>query len=77
MVVAIHAVPKITVLWQGVKPGYADKQRAVISKDTRDLIQQAKRICDVFEHVVQDDEPKALVLRQRRKTPVPNERHVH
>jgi hypothetical protein len=48
MVVAVYAVPQITVLPQSVDPGYADKQRAVISKSTRNLAQQTKRISDMF-----------------------------
>jgi hypothetical protein len=77
MVIAIYAVPKITVFRQGVNPGYADEQHAVISKSTRDLVKQAKRISDVFEYVVQNNEPKAVILRRRRKTLMSNKRHVH
>ena len=70
-------VLKIAVLGQSIEAGHAEKQHPVITQRARKLAQCAKRVGEAFEHVVQDDEPEALVLRQRHDAVVPKERQIH
>ena len=70
-------VLKIAVLGQSIEAGHTEKQRPAITQRAPKLAQYAKRVGEVFDHVVQDDKRETSILGQRHKAMVSKERQVH